>query len=778
MAEATRTIEEVECGSYYGGSDYEENERSEHIGNTWYTEDGDKFPFGRFMDVSLDEDIIGYDEDEWVETDRETEGYMGNAPGTQTTTYSKYVAIFLSEDHQFDILLNGAYGIEGGIEWIKYLLKKNPNCNITDEIARIINKFDGASDRMHIITLLKMLKGQKMWELMSKFINTKLVPLGIGLHGYTTRYNYGYEYYGRHRISGHDTNKGMKSMIKQIIMDYGWKEPIKESVLKLIDCMDRDDCKINSIGHYYDFFNSLVLEKDQDEYFNTNLYETLLNASQELKIENIFTVDICKIVTSYISNDLEEIANRIWANIVKKLNLNNGYQDINHESLFSILRFILLYKFDVQTQEAMLKMFCRGYQRNVKDATKALFMNRWIKCLEAEGGGMDRNTFRSQIKILIANFDPNNKSPTTNTHGYIHMYRINRARPKTSGTSDRNKRIVQIIKLIMKVKDTKLISDFIDTKLTANNIGLHSSTDRIRDIFVEILDKYEWKEPLKSSITRSIEQFQNRQCSCKAMENYFKLPLMLRAIKNKFSANKGSRMEVDDDEDSDIQIISSDKENQNKQNNHNKNKHISVAKKKCTNIDKDACWKEIANKVWNILMVKIDLNGENKIMCKFDAEFMVILFKFMVFNKSTHWDKDYANKIFRRLKEGYEKSNDIIKTNIILKLKQNEFTWKMLDGYNGTIGDLEYENFLKSNQEKFSKRGFSSIVQARKWHRTHSRSINSMSQYYTVRFEQASGRGRQSVVNVTKTRQYWNKRILQKCDQYRNLGYVLSLIKL
>ena len=67
------------------------------------------------MDVNTH--CIGYDVDEeWEEIDQTKEEYLGNAPGTQTTTYSKYIAIFLSENNQFDILLNGDYGIKAGID--------------------------------------------------------------------------------------------------------------------------------------------------------------------------------------------------------------------------------------------------------------------------------------------------------------------------------------------------------------------------------------------------------------------------------------------------------------------------------------------------------------------------------------------------------------------------------------------------------------------------------------------------------------------------------------
>ena len=124
VAEATRRIEERKCGGYWG-SDYEEMFRSEKVENLWYTQDGNKFSLGKYIDLSLKTHVIGYDEDdECIQIDQTREQYTGNAPGTQTTTYSKYIAIFFSEDNQFNILLNGIYGVEAGIEWMKYLLNK------------------------------------------------------------------------------------------------------------------------------------------------------------------------------------------------------------------------------------------------------------------------------------------------------------------------------------------------------------------------------------------------------------------------------------------------------------------------------------------------------------------------------------------------------------------------------------------------------------------------------------------------------------------------------
>ena len=93
-------------------------ERSEYVESVWYTQDGNKFPFGEYIDLSLNTDVIGYDEDDvpvWRQFFETSKKYTGNKLG------SKHIAIFLSEAHQFDILLNGRNGTKAVIKWIKHL---------------------------------------------------------------------------------------------------------------------------------------------------------------------------------------------------------------------------------------------------------------------------------------------------------------------------------------------------------------------------------------------------------------------------------------------------------------------------------------------------------------------------------------------------------------------------------------------------------------------------------------------------------------------------------
>ena len=86
-------------------------------------------------------------------------------------------------------------------------------------------------------------------------------------------------------------------VVKSVIIDYGWKEPIKSCILKLIDSINKEHFNVNQIHCYCNFIHSLISERGEREYFNTYLYDNLVNACDELRIEHIFTTDVCKIIT-------------------------------------------------------------------------------------------------------------------------------------------------------------------------------------------------------------------------------------------------------------------------------------------------------------------------------------------------------------------------------------------------------------------------------------------------------------------------------------------------
>ena len=77
MTAAIKTIEESEW-------DVVNLDISQYVEGEWYTEDGNKFPFGKDIDISLETDVIGYDEDdEWEEIDETNELYTRNELETE-----------------------------------------------------------------------------------------------------------------------------------------------------------------------------------------------------------------------------------------------------------------------------------------------------------------------------------------------------------------------------------------------------------------------------------------------------------------------------------------------------------------------------------------------------------------------------------------------------------------------------------------------------------------------------------------------------------------------
>eukprot|EP01083_Nonionella_stella_P092184 257954_1 len=163
IAEIQRTIEESDSSyallesckrgnspDYDELCDWEEHGRHDEIQHDWVDEDGTEFKFGKYVDLDLDNHCIGYDrdnDDDWEEIERTQEGYKH---ASQTTIYSKHIAVIFSENKQFDMFLNGKNGIEAAIEFVKYLLKQDTSHDISNEIKAIMHKFDAKQDGTHM----------------------------------------------------------------------------------------------------------------------------------------------------------------------------------------------------------------------------------------------------------------------------------------------------------------------------------------------------------------------------------------------------------------------------------------------------------------------------------------------------------------------------------------------------------------------------------------------------------------------------------------------------
>ena len=292
---------------------------------------------------------------------------------------------------------------------------------------------------------------------------------------------------------------------------------------------------------------------------------------------------------------------------------------------------------------------------------------------------------------------------------------------------------------------------------------------------VNIVIKTGWKDPIKSCILRLLQTtMANLNCTSKDMLHYFRLPQMIKEqiIAQSNVLSKGA--EVKNDGDSDLEILNDTVANkENNDNNNNNSNVIDDADDEDTAINDDSCWEDISDKIWEILTNKLDLNGQNKKISQLNADFIILTLRFIKFNEG-HWDEKYTQNVLRLFEVGYNDVRDQVKKDIILKLKRNEFSWRMLDNYHGSIGDVEYEKFLKSNRSSFTKMGFRSIIQARKWASTCFRS----QKYCSVKVEKARGSGRRARVEVSKTSAYWNKKILNKFhDTYGQFNTIFPLIK-
>ena len=74
----------------------------------------------------------------------------------------------------------------------------------------------------------------------------------------------------------------------------------------------------------------------------------------------------------------------------------------------------------------------------------------------------------------------------------------------------------------------------------------------------------------------------------------------------------------------------------------------------------------------------------------------------------------------------------------------------MLCNYFGRIGDEQDEEFLRSDEQMSTNKGFTVIDQARKQAKTCFRS----SKYCLVKISEATGRGADASISITKTKVY------------------------
>eukprot|EP01083_Nonionella_stella_P092183 257953_1 len=663
--------------------DWEEHGRNDAIQPDWIGEDGTEFKFGKYVDLDLDNHCIGYDQKndyDWEEIERTQEGYKH---ASQTTIYSKHIAVIFRENKQFDMFLNGKHGIEAAIEFTKYLSKQDTDHDISNEIKAIMRKFDAKHDGTHIVPILSVLKGQNMWASIAEFVDVN----NIGLYHQrnsadTYTRNRSYRRSSSDASSNKQKQKSMVRMVEDIVNEYGWKEPIKGCVLKLIESMNHSKCQTSHIMIYCSFLKSMRASK-----------------------------------IGINSDDAQAMADKIWTNIARKLGLDtddpSAMNRLSAETVFCIFQFILSYNWNEQKQRDMSSAFINAYSKKVETSTKEYVMKQWIQYLE---GHHDQIIF--QMKTLI----------------------------QTCVSKHTSKHCGSLLSLIMTTNmshNTPLMLMCIE-KLVSLGIYLINAV-------IDIIICYGWGEPIKSCVLLWLLQgIENISFNDKRFTQYFRLPKLLK--------DKMNSKNMDQSEDDDTAMLGNDKEN--------------ILRNMEAMINGNGCWKKLMEHIWEMVMNKMDLKGNSNKLCAMNPNCMISILRFMIFC-SDEWSKEYAVEMFKLFENKYVQIGHDIKQKIILKLKEPEFTWKMLE--KGHVSDAQFEAFLKGNQSTFTKRGFTSIVQARKWYNSYAKS--SCGDRYSVEISQAHGRGSNAYVKVTKTKKYWKNKINQQYNTKMNdLNTILSLL--
>eukprot|EP01084_Bolivina_argentea_P314288 544369_1 len=530
--------------------------------------------------------------------------------------------------------------------------------------------------------------------------------------------------------------------ISEIIIKYGWNEPINHSVLNLMDCMNSKNNVLNN-GNIIKHYTSFLKLMENSNYYHYKFEELFEIIDESLLIKKLnVTHAINKEIAEYaLDICFEEISNKLWENIVKKFNLNGnniinnkygqGMERLGDSNIVCILQFILSCNADKKKQKLMLETFNKAYNIKINQTTQYKVLQRWIiyvNTLQID------NDISPQIEMLINKFSKHHC-----------------------------KLIASIFKILMKTNKLELIIRFINDKLIGYRIGLHGdiSTKNYNQCIFNLILKYGWKDSVKSSILKLLDCINNKE-----IDNYCLLP---KLIKNAIINNKYKQ-----DEDADIIMLND-----------------------TTNECLEICWIEIANKVWENVMIKLEFNKNGKIMKQLCANSIVCMVELIILYES-QWDNKYKTNIYKIFDNIYRinvdnktqsgiislimswnkeslYSHECIQTifreriNYLSTVKKPSITWEMKILTGQKIYDYELKVFLKSKDKTFVKKGFNGIAEARSWARSSGANLGGIIGC------DARGRGRGSTVKVEKI--FNQQKIRQYTTNINDLKLLLSFMK-
>eukprot|EP01083_Nonionella_stella_P072142 194304_1 len=338
-------FDKLDWGSCWDPQEYCED-------HCWSDMNGNEFKFAKYLDHKpLLQHCIHGDADKWEFNDEECEMEYWDAKKTEY--YDKYIAICFKKENGFNLFLRDKekHGIGGGVEWIKYLLAQDPFYDVSIEVDTILQHFNAnnAADKSIIPSILLILLKSSRFDLILTVINVHLIGNKIGLNHNTDPSS-----------SYSSWNDAHIKIIFDIIVRHGWTDPLKTSILKLLDCVLHCQLmhELKQIRNYC-AFAKLIREAVRDFKQHQPQTEQKEDTNDVVPLPSAINKQL---VTVDLSECLKDISHQLWNNIIVKLDLNGDGKRmaaLDFINVIQIIRFIMFLEEDNDTKYTLLR---NGYK--------------------------------------------------------------------------------------------------------------------------------------------------------------------------------------------------------------------------------------------------------------------------------------------------------------------------------------------------------------------------------------------------------------------------------
>eukprot|EP01083_Nonionella_stella_P079718 218842_1 len=287
------------------------------------------------------EELDDLDDEDWVETDNVYEGYLGNAGATKNTTYQTCFVLAWKQDSEFDMFIHLG-GIGAAIKYLQVFDVPPNQSNIemkdTDTTATsntnnkqsntplqtVMELFNHTTDCKYIKEIIRIASKAGDIQSIAQFMHQELASNNISINGKSPNSNANQSNYGmrRYRRQNADNDSNATQLMDiwiDLIKEYGWKAPLKQSVLKVLSVIKEEDIKLH------------------------------LKFIKKLKE---FNVEIFKEVTCLI-----------WENMAQKLHLNRDINPnaatkaLSKQNTILLFEYLAFCDFDETIQKRMFSTF-------------------------------------------------------------------------------------------------------------------------------------------------------------------------------------------------------------------------------------------------------------------------------------------------------------------------------------------------------------------------------------------------------------------------------------